>query len=106
MSAPRSAEVDRTLAVSPGGPEHANAAASRGSSGAVGIALAIVVLVLLASHLVLVAGLARRGRWGRALVALVVAPLAPWWGWQAGMRAASIAWAAALGVYALGVAFA
>ncbi len=69
-----------------------------------GIALAIVLCVLLAAHVVLVAGLARRGSWGRALVALLVAPLAPWWGWEAGLRAAAIAWAAALLLYALGVA--
>jgi hypothetical protein len=71
----------------------------------VGIALAIVVLALLAAHVVLVAGLARRGTWGRALVALFVAPLAPWWGWQAGLRTATIVWAVALGLYTLGLAF-
>jgi hypothetical protein len=71
-----------------------------------GIALAIVLLALLAAHVVLVAGLARRGRWVRALVGLVVAPLAPWWGWKAGLRAAAIAWAVALALYTLGVSIA
>jgi hypothetical protein len=61
-----------------------------------GIALATVLLALAVAHIVLVVGLARRGRWGQAIVAFAVAPLAPWWGWQAGMRAAAIAWAVAL----------
>jgi hypothetical protein len=56
-----------------------------------------------AAHVVLVVGLARRGHGGRAALALVVAPLAPWWGWSAGLRAATIVWGVALALYTLGV---
>ncbi len=69
-----------------------------------GVALAVVLAVFVAAHVVLVAGLARSRAWGRAVVALLVPPLAPWWGWGAGLRAAAIAWCAALALYALGVA--
>jgi hypothetical protein len=69
-----------------------------------GIALAVALLAFVAAHLALIAGIARRGRWWRAAVALVFAPLAPWWGWQLGMRRRTFAWAAALVVYAVGVA--
>jgi hypothetical protein len=34
-------------------------------------------------------------------VALVVPPLAPFWGWFAGMRARSIVWVTAVVVYAV-----
>jgi len=67
-----------------------------------GFALATVLSVLLASHVVLVVGLAREGSWGRAAVAFLVAPLAPWWGWQSGMRPAAIVWTVALALYTLG----
>lgn len=71
-----------------------------------GIALACVLCALLGAHVVLVVGLARRGARGRALLALFVAPLAPWWGWSAGLRPAVMVWAAALGLYVLGIAIA
>jgi hypothetical protein len=69
-----------------------------------GIASALAVFV--AAHVVLVAGLARKRTWGRAVVALLVPPLAPWWGYRAGLRVATIAWCAALALYAVGVAVA
>jgi hypothetical protein len=68
-----------------------------------GWCLASALTVFLAAHVVLVAGLARRRAWGRAVVALLVPPLAPWWGYREGLRVATIAWCAALAVYALGV---
>jgi hypothetical protein len=68
-----------------------------------GIALAIVLGAFVAAHGVLVAGLARgSGTRRRALLALIVPPLAPWWGYRAGMRLRALAWAAALALYAFG----
>jgi hypothetical protein len=72
----------------------------------VGIALAVALTAFVAAHLALVAGLARRKAWWRAATALFVAPLAPWWGYRSGMRLRSLAWAAALVLYAMGVAMA
>jgi hypothetical protein len=65
--------------------------------------LAAALSVFLAAHGVLVVGLARRRGWRRAAVALVVPPLAPWWGHGAGLRTATIAWCVALALYAVGV---
>jgi hypothetical protein len=65
---------------------------------------AVLVLVLafatyVTAHVTLAFGLGyRRPRW-RALVALVIAPLAPWWGWRAKMRARSVLWIASVVVY-------
>jgi hypothetical protein len=64
------------------------------------IALVVSFAALVTAHVSLVAGLAaRRPRW-RALVALVVAPLAPYWGLREYMRARSIAWIAFAFMYA------
>jgi hypothetical protein len=70
-----------------------------------GIALALALALLAGVHLALVVGLARTGARGRvrAVVALLVIPLAPWWGWQAGLRRTTIAWGAALALYAVGL---
>jgi hypothetical protein len=54
---------------------------------------------LVTAHVTLALGLARRRPRWRAPVALLVPPLAPWWGWAGGMRARTIAWLAALLVY-------
>jgi hypothetical protein len=62
--------------------------------------------VFVAAHVALVVALARRRAWKHALLALVVPPLAPWWGYRAGLRVATIAWCAALALYAVGVAVA
>lgn len=77
-------------------------------------ALPWVLLAALAvhagAHLALVVRLGRSmpGVQGflRALAALAVPPLAPLWGYRAGMRKATITWCTALAVYALGVALA
>jgi hypothetical protein len=65
--------------------------------------IAAALVVLLAAHGTLVVGLARKGPWHRAAAALLVPPLAPWWGYRAGLRVATIAWCAALALYTLGV---
>lgn len=65
--------------------------------------IASALAVFLAAHVALVAGLARKRAWGRAAVALVVPPLAPWWGYREGLRTATIAWCAALALYTVGV---
>jgi hypothetical protein len=56
---------------------------------------------LVTAHVTLALGLARRAPRWRAPVAFVVAPLAPFWGWSAGMRARSSVWVAAAVVYAI-----
>jgi len=75
-----------------------------------GIALAALLAVFACAHTAIAIGLARSRAEGhvlraRALVALLVPPLAPWWAWQAGLRARTIVWGAALALYAIGVAF-
>jgi len=60
---------------------------------------------LLTAHVTLAVGLVRRAPRWRALVALVVAPLAPWWGWQAHMRVRGALWVAAAAVYAAALTF-
>jgi hypothetical protein len=55
----------------------------------------------LGAHVAIVVGL--RGDWLRAVLALLVPPLAPVWGWRAGMRHRVYAWTIALALYAVGV---
>ena len=69
-----------------------------------GIALGVALVAFALAHIALVVGLARQRLWGRAVLAFAVPPLAPWWGWSAGMRGPTIAWGAALTLYAIGVA--
>jgi hypothetical protein len=53
--------------------------------------LVVLAAVAVTTHLALVYGLVyKRPRW-RALAALVVPPLAPWWGWRE-HRKRSILW--------------
>jgi hypothetical protein len=61
--------------------------------------LLVAFACLVTAHLTLVFGLSRRTPRWRGLVALVIAPLAPWWGWRERMRARGAAWAAAAVVY-------
>jgi hypothetical protein len=71
-----------------------------------GVAIAVVLVAHLGAHLALVVGLARCGPVWRAMAAFVIPPLAPWWGWAAGMRRRTIVWGAALALYGIGVAVA
>jgi len=67
------------------------------------VLLAVALAAFLGAHGALVVGLARRHPRWRAAAALVVPPLAPWWGRRAGLRIATIVWCAALALYAAGV---
>jgi hypothetical protein len=67
--------------------------------------LAFAFAAFVAAHLALLVGLARRQPRWRALAALAVPPLAPWWGWTEMPRRAQ-AWAVALAAYAVVVAVA
>jgi hypothetical protein len=68
-------------------------------SGELLAALLVVTLaVAVTTHVALVYGLVyKRPRW-RALAALVVPPLAPWWGWRE-HRKRSILWVLAVAGY-------
>jgi hypothetical protein len=69
--------------------------------------LAASLVVWAVAHVALAIGLMRnKARWWRGGVALVVPPLAPAWGWSAGMRRTAYAWALAVVAYAMGVALA
>ena len=73
------------------------------------VALALLVLAfatLVTAHVALAAGLsARAPRW-RGAVALVVPPLAPWWGWRTRLRARTALWMTAAAIYLALLAFA
>jgi hypothetical protein len=73
-----------------------------------GAALVVLVAAALATfvgmHVALLVALALRRPRHRALVALVVPPLAAYWSWRAGIRRRVGVWAVALVVYAVGVA--
>jgi hypothetical protein len=73
-------------------------------SALLGAWLAISLVLYAGAHVALVVGLFRREPRWRGAVALVVPPLAPYWGWPLGMRARAWLWLGALGAYALGVA--
>jgi hypothetical protein len=73
---------------------------------ALGFVLFGAFVALVAAHVAIAVGLARKGAWARAALALLVPPLAPWWGWSEGMRRRTIAWGTALSVYAITVALA
>jgi hypothetical protein len=64
-------------------------------------ALVVAFATLLTVHVTLALGLMRRTpRWHGAL-ALVVPPLAPWWGWREGMRVRAAIWLLAAPAYAV-----
>jgi hypothetical protein len=58
--------------------------------------LAASLGLLLASHVALSVGLALRGPWQRALLAFVVPPLAPLWGYSGRLHARALLWIIAL----------
>jgi len=68
------------------------------------VLFAVALAAFLGAHGTLVVGLARRHPRWRAAAALVVPPLAPWWGRGAGLRVPTIVWCAALALYAASVA--
>jgi hypothetical protein len=55
--------------------------------------------LLVTAHVTLVAGLAARPPRWRAIVALIAAPLAPWWGLRVGMKLRAGAWLASAIAY-------
>jgi hypothetical protein len=60
--------------------------------------LVLAFAVVVTSHVALVVGLAGRPPRWRALVALVVPPLAPYWGWN-GLRRRSVLWVVGAAAY-------
>jgi hypothetical protein len=63
------------------------------------IALSASLGLLLATHVALSFGLARLGPWHRGLLAFVVPPLAPLWGYHGKLHARSLVWIVALAVH-------
>jgi hypothetical protein len=61
-------------------------------------ALVLAFAVLATVHVAIVAGLAGRAPRWRALPALVVAPLAPYWAWPT-MRRRAVLWLASAAAY-------
>ena len=70
------------------------------------IVLGLSLVVEMAAHLGLLVGIAKRDprRW-RALVAFMIPPLAPYWGWQLGLTRRTHVWLGALAVYAIALIF-
>lgn len=69
------------------------------------IGLFCALLAFLGAHLSLVVGIARTNK-ARAALALVIPPLAPFWGYEIGLRRRAQAWLGALASYvALAIAF-
>ncbi len=71
---------------------------------AFGIALGLALVTLVVTHVVIVVSLARRRALGRAGLALVIPPLAPFWAFEAGLKALAWTWVGAFGLYALALA--
>jgi hypothetical protein len=63
--------------------------------------LLLAFATLVTAHVTLAIGLARRSRSWRSLVALLVVPMAPWWGWRERMRVRAAVWVVAAAVYAI-----
>ena len=61
--------------------------------------LSVAVGLHLVAHVTLVIGLLRRDPWWRGAVALVVPPLAPFWGYEAHLRGRVTLWVVTLVVY-------
>jgi len=67
------------------------------------VVLAVMLVAfaaLVTAHVTLAIGLARRSPRWRAPIALVIAPLAPWWGWRERMRIRGSIWVVAALAYA------
>jgi hypothetical protein len=67
--------------------------------------LVVAFATLVTVHIAIAFGLARRPPRWHGLLALVVAPLAPWWGWQARMRVRGVLWVAAAATYGIALGF-
>jgi hypothetical protein len=61
--------------------------------------LCVAVGLHLVAHVTLVIGLFRRDPWWRGLLALLVPPLAPFWGYEARLTGRVTLWVASLAVY-------
>lgn len=61
--------------------------------------LVVAFAALLTLHVALVHGLARGGHPWRAVVALLVPPMAPYWGWRNRMRTRAALWSLAAASY-------
>jgi hypothetical protein len=61
--------------------------------------LLVAFATLVTAHVTIAIGLLRRSPRWRAPVALVIAPLAPIWGWQSHMRVRAMVWTIAAVVY-------
>jgi hypothetical protein len=70
------------------------------------VMLAASLAMLIAAHVSLVVGLAllRPRVWWRPVLAVLLPPLAPYWGTRHGLRRRTFLWLAAIALYALGVA--
>jgi hypothetical protein len=68
--------------------------------------LALSLVTFVVAHVSLVVGLAllKPRVWWRPVLALVLPPLAPYWGARHGLRRRTYVWIAALALYAVGVA--
>jgi hypothetical protein len=71
---------------------------------ALAFALVVALLVFLGAHAALLVSLAARPPRYRALVALVVPPLAPYWAWRSALRTRVYVWLGSLALYAAGIA--
>jgi hypothetical protein len=71
---------------------------------AVAIVIAVSLVVFVAAHVSLLVSLLGRPSRVRGLVALVVPPLAPYWGWREGLKLRVYVWATTLTLYTAGVA--
>lgn len=64
------------------------------------VALLVVAFAwLVTTHVTIAVGLVRRRPRWRALVALVLAPSAPYWAWQERMRVRTVMWIASAVLY-------
>ena len=63
------------------------------------ITLVVSAGVLLSTHVSLSIGLARLGPWHRGVVAFVVPPLAPFWGYHGKLHTRSLIWIIALTIH-------
>ena len=68
--------------------------------------LLLALLTHVAAHTTIAVRFALARQWRSTALALLLPPLAPLWGFRAGMRAPVYAWAGGLALYALGVALA